>query len=110
FLLISKPKLPAIYGVPKTHKQVQDPPLRPIMSTIGSATEPLSKYIHSFLKPLIIDFPSCVKDTGHMISQIEGLFFNPESSFLVTLDVEALYTNIPQQEAYEAVRKLLTDT
>ncbi|KAJ1119681.1 hypothetical protein NDU88_007866 [Pleurodeles waltl] len=48
FLKNDNPITPAFYGLPKIHKNVMDPPLRPIVSIvscIGSVLEPLSKYV-----------------------------------------------------------------
>ncbi|KAJ1207191.1 hypothetical protein NDU88_002583 [Pleurodeles waltl] len=41
FLLNECPIIPAFYGLPKIHKNTLDPPLRPIISCIGSLLEPL---------------------------------------------------------------------
>ncbi|KAJ1175202.1 hypothetical protein NDU88_000493 [Pleurodeles waltl] len=77
--------------------------MRPIVSTIGSAIEPLSKYVDTFLKPMVALLPSHIRDTGHFISKIEGLQYRPDGEYLVTMDLESLYTNIPQQEAIDVV-------
>ncbi|KAJ1100564.1 hypothetical protein NDU88_005646 [Pleurodeles waltl] len=77
--------------------------MRPIVSTIGSAIEPLSKYVDTFLKPMVALLPSYIRDTGHFISKIEGLQYRPDGEYLVTMDLESLYTNIPQQEAIDVV-------
>ncbi|KAJ1193338.1 hypothetical protein NDU88_002636 [Pleurodeles waltl] len=95
--------IPIIYGLPKIHKDASNPPMRPIVSTIGSAIEPLSKYVDTFLKPMVALLPSYIRDTGHFISKIEGLKYRPDGEYLVTMDLESLYTNIPQQEAIDVV-------
>lgn len=107
FLPPTYTRLPIIYGLAKTHKNECNPPLRPIVSTIGSALEPLSKYVDHFLQPLVAKLQSYIKDTGHLISKIEGLPFNEKEEILVTLDLEALYTNIPQKEALNAISDIL---
>ncbi|KAJ1120847.1 hypothetical protein NDU88_008996 [Pleurodeles waltl] len=96
-----------IYGLPKVHKDVKDPSLRPIVSMIGSAIEPLSKYVDPLLKPLVSQLLSYIFDTGHFISKLEGLQYNPEQEILVPMDLEALYTNIPQQQALDCVASYL---
>ena len=40
-----------IYGNPKTHKSQQDPPLRPIVSQIGTVTYSLSKWLNKIITP-----------------------------------------------------------
>ncbi|KAJ1186984.1 hypothetical protein NDU88_003763 [Pleurodeles waltl] len=103
FLTPVHTRIPIIYGLPKIHKDASNPPMRPIVSTIGSAIEPLSKYVDTFLKPMVALLPSCIRDTGHFISKIEGLQYRPDGEYLVTMDLESLYTNIPQQEAIDVV-------
>ncbi|KAJ1188794.1 hypothetical protein NDU88_005551, partial [Pleurodeles waltl] len=109
FLTPEYTRFPIIYGLPKVHKDVKDPPLRPIVSMIGSAIEPLSKYVDTFLKPLVSQLPSYVRDTVHFILKLEGLQYNPKQEILVTMDLEALYTNIPQQQALDCVASYLDD-
>ncbi|KAJ1208254.1 hypothetical protein NDU88_003640 [Pleurodeles waltl] len=99
-------RVPILYGLPKVHKTETDPPFRPIVSTVGSITEPLSKFVETFLKTRVVQLPAYIKDTGHIISILEGARFNPDTEFLVTMDIEALYTNIPQYEAWQAVRQI----
>ncbi|KAJ1138276.1 hypothetical protein NDU88_004667 [Pleurodeles waltl] len=109
FLTPEYMRFPIIYGLSKAHKDLKDPPLRPIVSIIGSAIEPLSKYVDTFLKPLVAQLPSFVRDTGHFISKLEGLQYNPKQEILVTMELEALYTNIPQQQALDCVASYLDD-
>ena len=45
------PQLPFMYGLPKIHKPNNS--LRPIISFVNSVTYSLSKYVASFLKPLL---------------------------------------------------------
>lgn len=107
FLFPNSPIIPAIYGLPKIHKNETDPPMRPIVSSIGSLLEPLSKYIDCFIKPMVQQQTSYLKDTSHAISIFEGKRFNRVTQFLVTLDIEALYTNIPQDRTIEVVGSIL---
>ncbi|XP_078523015.1 uncharacterized protein LOC144792032 [Lissotriton helveticus] len=108
FMLNTDPLIPALYGLPKIHKDTRDPPMRPIVSCIGSLTEPLSKYVEVFLQPLVQKQKAYIKDTTSMIKKIEGLSFNPETQVLVTLDIEALYTNIPQDDTIEIMEHILS--
>ncbi|KAJ1130815.1 hypothetical protein NDU88_009162 [Pleurodeles waltl] len=101
-----KTRTPVFYGVPKIHKNLTDPPMRPIVSTVGALTEPLSKYVESYLSPRVAQLPAYIRDTSHIIAKLEGHSFNPNIQLLVSMDIEALYTNIPQQEAWQAVASL----
>lgn len=61
--------------------------------------EPLAQYLDVFLQPFVSQLASFIKDTKDFINKIEGMTI-PETSSLVTLDVTALYTSIPHDEAY----------
>ena len=51
-LSASEPIVPAFYGLPKIHKP--DPvPVRPIVSSIGSVTYNIAKYVAEILDPLV---------------------------------------------------------
>ena len=110
YLANASPRTPMLYTQPKIHKQVLPPPCRPIVSGNDSASERISKFVDWFLKPIVPLIPSYIKDTTHFIQLIEDLGEIPEESFLVTLDVSALYTNIPHDEGINACRKALDET
>ncbi|XP_078525914.1 uncharacterized protein LOC144798766 [Lissotriton helveticus] len=101
YLNKSEGKMSCIYGLPKVHKNQEDPPYRPIVSTIGTPLEAVSKYLDNILRPYIPLSPSYIKDTGDIIKKVENLQFNPQKDILVTLDIESLYSNIPQIGAIE---------
>ncbi|XP_078509911.1 uncharacterized protein LOC144769621 [Lissotriton helveticus] len=107
FLNNQNPTIPALYGLPKVHKDITNPPMRPIVSSIGSLTEPLSKYADVFLQPLVTTQKAYIKDTTAIIQKLEGLEFNPENQILVTLEIEALYTNIPQNATIEMINSMV---
>lgn len=104
FLNIEHPRMASIYGVPKIDKSSIDPPYRPIVTTIGSVTEPISKYVDLILSPHISKTASLIKDSKAMIQTVGGLPFNAMRETLVRLDIEALYSNIPQGGAFKAVQ------
>lgn len=51
---------------------------------------------------------SYVKDTTHFLRDIAGLCV-PKNSYLVTLDVSSLYTNIPHGDGIAALQNMYTD-
>lgn len=92
------------------HKEPKDnPPGRPIISGNGTLTEPATKYIDYFLKPLVRKLPSFIEDTTDVLNKIQALR-NIKDQFLVTMDVESLYTNIEHQEGLFALRHFLTES
>ena len=83
-----------IYGLPKMHK-VQDhsstPPFRPIVSSIGTYNYNLAKYLCTLLNPHIPN-DYCAQDTFTFVSEVTRL--HTLSEFMVSFDVESLFTNI----------------
>ena len=67
-----------------------------------SYTENVSAFLDVIFKPHMESLPSYIKDTTGVITKIRQLPPLSEDSFLVTLDVGSLYSNIPHNEGIEA--------
>ena len=81
------------YGLPKIHKS--NTPLRPIVSTIGSPTYDLSKFIANILHNALQDCDKYnVADTFTFRRLMENKALPPHY-VLISLDVISLFTNIP---------------
>lgn len=102
FLLPPIPtRIPTLYLLPKIHKP--DIPGRPIISGCDGPTVRLSKFADHFLKPLVNNTPSYVKDSTAFLNRIFQLNNNlPNNIILITIDVKSLYTNIPNEEGIKA--------
>jgi len=107
FLIFEKPRTPAIYFLPKIHKNQRPPPGRPIVSANQCPTERISGLIDHLLRPYVPLPPSYVKDTTDFVNHIERLPRLEASDLLVTLDVTSLYTNIPNEESLQTARDTL---
>ena len=77
----------------KSNNLGEIPPFRPIVSSIGSCNYKLAKFLGKMLSPFICDHYSC-KDTFSFVNEIHsgGIEAN---SFLVSYDIQSLFTNIP---------------
>lgn len=105
-------RTPQFYILPKTHKTPNDDlplkyPGRPIVSACNSLTENISKYVDYVLKPSMMQLPSFIKDTSDFITKVKNLKLQSKNSYLVTLDVTSLYTNIPHKDGVEALKHFL---
>ena len=89
------------YGLPKVHKP--DVPLRPIVSSIGTATYPTSKYLATLLQPLTRKISSNIINTADFCKFLEDVSVC-EDEILVSFDVKALYTSIPVNDALRAIQ------
>ena len=91
-----------MYGMPKLHKQIKEghrlPPLRPIVSGSGCATEKISEFLDMCVKDEVRKIESFIEDTPHLLRELQQEKLRgpqPPGAFPVTIDVTALYTNIP---------------
>ena len=103
-LLRTHPRTSNLYLLPKIHKK--NNPGRPIINSIGSLTETLSAFIDEILRRYSKLAKSFVKDTSHFLHLTKNLKVE-ESSQLVTVDVTALYTNIPHRDGINRVIKFI---
>ena len=107
YLYVSKERTSLFYMLPKIHKKPKNPPGRPIVSGNGCPTERISQFVDFFLQPTVRLLPSYVQDTTHFLTKLDNLGDIPPGSFLVTMDVSSLYTNIPNKEGIEAAKLAL---
>jgi hypothetical protein len=110
FLALKPPPSPharLFYLLPKLHKSAWTfscmPPGRPIVSDVSSVTRACASFVEHFLGPLARKNESYVRDSTHIIASLHD-FPVSDPSFLVTLDVSSLYTNIPTDDGLAAVR------
>lgn len=100
------PRPGRFYILPKIHKPGN--PGRPIISGIGTVTEPISGYVDKLIGHIPCTLGSYVKDTSHFLRDIADLRI-PKHSYLVTLDVSSLYTNIPHDDGIAALKNTYTN-
>ncbi|XP_077113029.1 uncharacterized protein LOC143768221 [Ranitomeya variabilis] len=105
-LVPETPRTPCLYLLPKVHKSTINPPGRPIVSGGGGLCEQVNKYLDFYLKPLVEDLPSYIQDTGDVLRKLMDIQLEADM-WLVTLDVESLYTSIRHNDGIEAVRGFL---
>ena len=86
------PSLPYMYGLPKIHKPGN--PLRPIVSSSGSISYNLSKYLASLLCPLLGKVSgSHLVNSEDFIRKVRGVNLNDK--IMLSFDVDSLFTNVP---------------
>lgn len=82
------------------------PPGRPIISDCSSESYHIAKFIDHFLNPISQRHDSCIKDTYDFINKIRNKLV-PSSTFLFTIDITSLYTNIDMELGLRAVKEAL---
>lgn len=106
---LPRPRL--FYLLPKIHKPPESwtipslvPPGRPIVSDCGSESYRLAEFVDHYINPLSHLHPSYVKDTFTFVEQLRHLSV-PEHTFLFSIDVDSLYTNIDTPLGLESVNR-----
>ena len=96
------PRIPEFYTLTKIHKPTITG--RPIISGCDGPTERISSFVDTLLQPISKIQKSYLKDTTDFINFIENTKVK-KRTFLVSMDVTSLYTNILQNEGIEIVCK-----
>jgi len=95
-------KAGVLYGLPKIHKD--GAPIRPIISAVGTYNYKLAKYLDSIIKPLRNTNGSMLKDAFDFVNRVSKIEV-AESDYIVSFDVESLFTNIPVNETINIILK-----
>jgi len=93
------PRTQQLYFLKKIHKN--HIAVRPIVSGSGGPTEKISQLVDIQLQHFVPNVKSYIKDSRHLIRLLEE-FKLPSNSILATIDVKALYLNIPHDERIKA--------
>ncbi|XP_029469168.1 uncharacterized protein LOC115097463 [Rhinatrema bivittatum] len=107
FLINRNPQIPVFYILPKIHKSLVSPPGHPIVAGINSVLEPLSIYVDHFLRPFVPLARSYVMDSSHLILILQSLPKMSETILLVSMDIESLYSSIPQRATINLIQEVL---
>ena len=93
------PRIPVFYTLTKIHKPTL--PGRPIILGCDGPTERISSFL-DHIQPIAQAQKSYLKDTTQFINFIEKRIV-PKNAILVSMDVNSLYINIPQEEGINTV-------
>ena len=94
-----------LYGLPKIHKP--NNPLRPIISTIGTFSYKLAKYLVPIVDPLTRN-EYTIENATELVKQLCSLQL-PHSVVMASFDVESLFTNVPLSETTDIVTNCLVE-
>ena len=108
-LKVHDPRTPLFYLLPKIHKVGN--PGRPVVSSINCHTSKISEFVDFYLQPIVKSLPSYTQDTTDFLNKLRRLPKNlPKDSYLVTMDVKSLYTNIPNDEGIEVIKDYISNS
>ncbi|CAM9778342.1 unnamed protein product, partial [Heterosigma akashiwo] len=90
--------------MPKVHKK--DCPVREISSAVGSPGHDLSAALSKLLMPMVGKTRTYVRDGYHFVELIQQRW-SRRVDRMVSLDISAMFPNIPMAEALEVLEKRL---
>ena len=97
----------------KIHKAHEDiPPVRPIVSGLGSITENIGVYVEHHINKISTTHTSYLQDTPHFLRIINKINSGPklqQNSMAVTTDITGAYTNISQYDGSECLLEALEE-
>ena len=96
-----------LYLLPKIHKRLFYVPGRPVISNCGTPTDKCSEFLNPYLKHVMEEGWSYIKNSGDFIKQINSLVSIPENAILVTADLVGLYPSTPHEVGLRALREAL---
>ena len=97
--------LPYMYGLIKTHKY--NNPVRPIISSVGSCTYKLSKYLVKILSPLLGSISeSHIKNSNDFHDQLCNVDVTPNLR-MASFDVVSLFTKVPIDDLFDYLSRYL---
>ena len=106
-LSTQNPSTPYMYGIIKTHKPDQPP--RPIISSIGSVTYKLSKWLVTLLSPLVGTISdSFVKNSEDLVCKLKSINVSYPYN-LVSFDVVSLFTKVPIKDVLSFLPNILEE-
>ena len=103
----SDPIPPRMYGQIKAHKPEKDYPMRVVVSTIGTPTYGLSKYLVNLSQPLLDKNPTRLKNSTEFVLEASKYDIAP-NEIQVSYDVINLYPKVPLKEAINVFLDLLS--
>ena len=101
-LSTSNSRTPKFYLSPKIHKP--NNPGGSVISSVDCHTSSILRYVDYHLQPIVKNIPSCIKDANDFIKKTKDLKV-PKDAVLISLDVKAVYTSIPNSEGITALKR-----
>lgn len=90
-----------IQPLPKIHKQLDKPPGRHIVASIGLLTEKISTFLDFFIKSSLVSLPAYVRNSMDMMNTLKTMHNINGEMLMACFHVESLYKNIPHRGGLE---------
>lgn len=103
--------LPRFYHLIKTHKKDKELKCRPIVSNANGPSKKISWLLCRILQPVLRFIPSHIFNSSQLLNELKAITPQrlEEFHYPISLDVCALYTSIPPQDAIHALERKLDE-
>jgi hypothetical protein len=82
--------------------------IRPIINNCAHPTSQICKFIDLLIKPRLMETPSYLKDSQHLLQKCNELKIEYTNIYLYSMDFESLYTNIDKLDACNRITEYMT--
>ena len=106
-LILKDFKLGSFSILPKLHKTKFG--TRPIINSIKHPSSNLSQFVDYILQPFVQSSGTFIKDSQHLIQDLENLELGEEEVKLCSFDFESLYSNINLEDALIVITDFMKD-
>ena len=97
-------RTPLFYGNAKIH--TPNLPLRPIVSTVGSATYRKVKFLNDTLSQYVRNSLSYIQNAPDFLEMIKETTIEKDE-IMVSFDVKSLFTSVPTRDATNIIEELI---
>ena len=97
---------PRMYGMIKAHKPNKQYPMRPVVSTVGTAFHGTSRHLVKLIQPILAQNEHFLKNSTSFVTKASTWKISPDE-IQVSYDVVALYPSVPINKAINVMIDML---
>jgi hypothetical protein len=108
---LNQTRVPQFYGIYKVHKH-GTPKTRPIVSSVNSIPEIISKWVDNWLKKVVRTIlPTYIRDADNLMKELRRTFLHglPHGARLFSVDAIGMYSNMDTDHGIDVLTRWLHD-
>ena len=97
---------PCMYGMIKAHKPNKQYPMRPVVSTVGTAFHGTSRHLVKLIQPVLAKSEHYLKNSSSFVTKASAWTVSVDE-IQVSYDVVALYPSVPIKKAIDVIMDIV---
>jgi hypothetical protein len=97
---------PRMYGMIKAHKPNKQYPMRPVVSTVGTAFHGTSRHLVKLIQPVLAKSEHYLKNSSSFVTKASAWTVSVDE-IQVSYDVVALYPSVPIKKAIDVIMDIV---